>query len=149
MTFDEYKKEWVGKRVQETAKLGYQCVALAKHYAKLVDWNSLKVFWWSALNGRETGSPFVWLPYTRVFYHGKWYPPRGSLVFFDKTDTNKHWHIAVAGQCSKDELRVIEQNAVTGNGKWLWGDKISVRSYPYKWGKTGNVLWWFTCNQQF
>jgi len=37
MTFDEYKKEWVGKRVQETAKLGYQCVALAKHYAKLVD----------------------------------------------------------------------------------------------------------------
>lgn len=44
MTFDEYKKEWLGKRVRETVALGYQCVALAKHYAKLVDGNKLKVF---------------------------------------------------------------------------------------------------------
>lgn len=149
MTFDDFKKEWVGKKVRETISLWYQCVALVKHYAKLVDGNTLKKFWWSAIQGRESWSPFVGLPYTRVFYHGKWYPPKWSIVFFDKTETNKYWHTAIAWQSSTTELRVIEQNAIhwTGLGnKW---DEISIRSYPYKWGKTGNVLWWFTCNHQF
>lgn len=44
MTFDDFKKEWVGKKVRETISLGYQCVALVKHYAKIADGNTLKKF---------------------------------------------------------------------------------------------------------
>jgi len=149
MTFDEFKKKWLSKTYQENTTLWKQCVALIKLYATEVDGIQLWWFSWSALKWWWTGSPFKLLPYTRVNYNGKGIPPRGSIIFFSATNENQYWHVAIAGQCNKDEVWVIEQNAITGNGRWLWGDAISIRSYPYSGGKVGNVLWWYTCTMQF
>lgn len=149
MTFDQFKKAREWKRYQESAKLWYQCVALAKLFAKEVDWISLLSFSWSAIKWRWTWSPFKLLPYTRVNYAGKGIPPRWSIVFLSATKDNPFGHTAIAWQCTDKELRVIEQNAITGNWQWLWGDVISIRNYPYKWWKTWDVLWWYTCTMQF
>ena len=149
MTFDQFKKKREGKKYQESAQYGYQCVALVKLYASEVDGNTLWGFSWSAIKARWTGSPFKKLPYTRLNYAGKWIPPRWSILFFSATKDNPYGHTAIAGQCNDKELRVIEQNAVTGNGQWLWGDAISIRSYPYKWWKTGDLLGWYTCYMQY
>lgn len=110
---------------------------------------NIETFEWVVLKWRETWSPFVWLPYTRSFYTGKWFPPRWSIVFFNKTKSNPYWHVAIAWQCDKDTLRVIEQNAVHWSGLWVNWDEISIRWYPYKWWKTGDVLWRYTCTMQF
>jgi len=149
MTFDQFKKEREGKKYQESAKFWAQCVALAKLYASEVDGIQLNGFSWSAIQWWWTGSPFKLLPYARVNYTGKGIPPRGSIIFFSATKSNPYWHVAIAGQCNKDEIRVIEQNADKGSGTGKWGDAITIRNYPYSGWKTGNVLWWYTCTMQF
>lgn len=142
MTFDEYKKERVGKRVRETEKLGYQCVAQVKHFAKLVHWQNIGTFWGTALNGRKTGKPFVGKPYVRVTHTGKEIPPRWAIVFFDATEANKSGHVAVAGSCDKESLWVIEQNAGKWSGTGLWEDAIRVHQYTYN-PTVGKLLWRF------
>ena len=144
ISFDKYKAEWVWKRVQETAGLWYQCVAHVKHFAKLVHWMTLGSFSWAAISCWRTGSGFVGKPYQRVIYDWNWTPPRGAIVFFNKTKKNKYWHVAIAWTSSKERLRVMEQNAGQGDGDGMNGDEITIRNYPYKGGKTGDVLWWYT-----
>lgn len=144
MTFDEYKKEREWKRVRESVSLGYQCVASVKHFADLVHGHTLWSFSWSAIKCWMNGSWFKGLPYARVDYLKGRIPNRGDIVFFSVTKDNPHWHVAIAGTCTSDTLRVIEQNAETGNWSGVWWDAISIRNYTYYKAKVGNVLWWYT-----
>lgn len=147
MTFDEFKEKWIGKSYQENVTLGKQCVAMVKLFAQEVQGIKLWSFWWSAINWRNTGSPFKWLPFSRTVYSWSWSPKRGDVVFFAPTKKNKFWHVAIAWLSTNKELRVIEQNAAKWSGTWENGDEISIRSYPYKGGRTGDVLGWFTLKE--
>lgn len=144
MTFDEYKKDREGKRIDYDNAFGWQCVDLARHFTDLVHGHKINTFSWSAIRGRQTWSPFKGKPYVRVEYLRGRIPNRGDIVFFSATKDNEYWHVAIAWTSEKDTLRVIEQNAVTGNGSGLWGDAITVRNYPYIKAKVGNVLWRYT-----
>lgn len=144
MNFDEYKKEREWKRIDYDKAFWFQCVDQARHFTDVVHWHKINTFSWSAIRGWQTWSPFRGKPYVRVEYLKGRIPNRWDIVFFSATKDNTHWHVAVTGTCDKDNLRVIEQNAVTGNGTWLWWDAITVRNYPYKKAKVGNVLWRYT-----
>lgn len=149
MTYDEFKKERLGKRYKENDILWYQCVALVKLFCRYVHNIKLKNFWGSALVGRETGSPFVWMPYARIKYENGLYPPRWAIVFFDKTDKNKSWHVAIAGRSYPDKLYVVEQNAGNGNGDWLGQNAIKVTNRKYKWEVVWDCLWRFIHHHQY
>lgn len=147
MTFDEFKEKRLGKSYQENATLGKQCVAMVKLFAQEVQGIKLSSFSWSAINWRNTGSPFKWLPFTKMVYSWSWSPKRWDVVFFAPTKANKHWHVAIAWLSTDKELWVIEQNAWKGKWQGKDGDEISIRSYPYKWSRTGDVLWRYTLKQ--
>lgn len=144
MTFDEYKQAREGKRIDYDKAFAYQCVDLARHFAEQVHGHKINTFSWSAIRWWETWSPFKWKPYARVEYVKGRMPNRWDIVFFSATKDNKYWHVAIAWNCEKETIRVMEQNAVTGNWSWLWPDAINIRNYPYKFAKVGTVLWRYT-----
>ena len=149
MTFDDYKRLWTGKTIDFDKAYWFQCVDLARHFTKEVHWKEIKTFGWSAINWWLTGKPFLWLPYARVRNDWIQVPPRWAIVFFGATKDNPYWHVAITGKCNANELRVIEQNAISGNGKWKNWDEISVRNYPYQKARVGNCLGWFVKYMEF
>lgn len=146
ITIDEYKAEWLWKRVNYENfwwKVDYQCVEFVKHFVQLVHWVKLWSFSGSALKWRTSWSPFLWLPYIRVRYV-KWaFPPRGAVIFFDKTAKNPYGHVAIAGESSSDVLYVMEQNWWAGTGTWIGTDAIRVSRKRYEWDPVWNVLGWY------
>lgn len=149
MTFDDYKKKWVGKRIDYDGAYGFQCVDQARHFTEQVHGVKIKAFGGSARNGRQTWEPFLWLPYVRVRYDWMEIPPRWAIIFFKPTKQNPYGHVAVTWKCSNKELWVIEQNAKQWDWDWQWGDEITIRSYPYKWAVVWDCVGWFVKYQEF
>lgn len=129
--------KWMGKRYEESYTFGYQCVSWAKEYCSEV-WYPLGWFSGSAINGWYSGSPFN-SSWKRIPYLPWLIPSPWDVVFFR---TGQYWHVAIAWQGSTiSSLVVIEQNAATGNGKWIWWDAIRTHTYDYK---NPTCVGWFT-----
>jgi len=41
--------------------------------------------------------------------------------------------VAIVISADANNVTVIEQNAKTGNGKWIGGDAITTRTHDYRW----------------
>lgn len=136
-------RKWLWWKYQESPELGYQCVAWAKKFAEEI-WYPLKWFSGSALKGWQTWSPFGkdWI---RVENGNENFPKEGDIVFLDKTKWNPYGHVWVVGKGSTfTNLVIVEQNALTWNGGWRWGDVITCRNTRYNDDRKGRVLGWYT-----
>jgi len=137
MDHSSFKSNYLWKRYQETAELWYQCVALAKLYSIEVYNDTLSWFSWSAIEWRKTWSPFD-SDWVRV---NKWssLPQKWDIIFFDKTTSNKYWHVAVVEQADITQVTFIEQNWWKWTGTWTGTDAIRINKSDYS-----KVLWRFT-----
>lgn len=140
MDHTTFKDNYIWKRVQETTSLWYQCVALAKLYSSKVFNIQLSWFSWSAIEWRNTWSPFD-SKRTRVNVW-KTIPKQWDIIFFNKTSSNPYWHVAVVDSSTASKVLFIEQNWWKWTWTWIWTDAIRINNSDYK-----NVLWRFSLNQ--
>jgi len=134
MTHDIVLKLYIWKRVRETIKLGYQCVAWVKKYCEL-RWYPIYSFWGTAIKGWNTWSPFdsTW---RRIIYNWFNSPSEGDVIFWDEGRC-KDWHVAIANKfCYPFLFRYTDQN---------WdGRKDPIKP---RWTSWKNVVWWYTRNK--
>lgn len=135
-------ESYIGKRVAENSKLGYQCVAWVKQFAQEMR-SPIGTFWWSAYSGWSTCRPFRNTKWKRIDYK-KWLVPTAwDIIFFWPTQSNPYGHVAICdGGSTPDLLKIVEQNAWSGNGDGKWENAIKRSSLPYD--KRGKCLGWYT-----
>lgn len=139
MNHEELKKNRLGKRVDFDGWFGYQCVDLAKFYAKEVhsiafgrtgnaqDWfiNSVGVSQW----------------YAKVSYSAWKIAPQWAIIFWQY---GKYGHVAIVDSATDQSLTIIEQNGIGDNpttpkdeaGDGIGGNAIRLRTTNYS-----NVIW--------
>lgn len=154
MTYEEYKKKWLWKRIDFDKSFWFQCVDLARDYAV----NMMKLpsiaFWWTAYSW--------WLRRTIVFPWKKyveWFSaniPIGSIVIFKPNVFVEHkkpwmrnmiwrklrftsaWHVGIVDYIDNDwVIRILEQN---GQWTWTWRWWDAIRLHWYRWK---NSVAWF------
>lgn len=130
MNHKEFCIKWIGKYYVEPWMSTVECVGLSKLYCQErgypINW-----FWWSAIKGWKTGSPFN-SKWERIVYKPWMYPPQWAILFFSEKRC-KYWHTWVANKfCNPNLLRYIDQN---GTGR---RDKITPRFTDYK-----HLLGWY------
>lgn len=132
MIHDEYLIRALTYNFQESVKLGNQCVAMNKRYAKLVQWVDLGSFNWEA--DRATYKP--WWTYDPKY--------RDMLeVWKDKLQQWDHliqrfmatWHIGVVHRADERWYFLMAQNdweydkKTRWNWDWLWNNAIMIRYF--------------------
>lgn len=131
MNHNEFNKKWIGKSDIEPWMETVECVWGSKLYCKEL-WFPIKAFWWSAINGWKTWSPFD-SSWKRVEYKPGMYPKQWDILFWSENRC-KNGHTAFANKfCNANVLRYTDQN---GTGK---RDPFTARFTDYK-----HLLWWAT-----
>lgn len=129
ISHDEYLAQCLGEKVDYDWAYWHQCVDYVRRYCEKVlepIWN----FNWSALNGRNSGSPFN-SKWKRVKNSANAVPPKGAIIFFDKTPTNQYGHVAVVDTANTKAVAVAEQNWGNGTGTGNGTDSIRLQTYNY------------------
>lgn len=144
MTIKELQTKREGKTYCETPEYGAQCVAWAKKAINELYGIQLKWFWWSAHNWFITGSPFTSPWWTKFINTPDKIPVPWSVIFRSKSWQLPYWHVAIVISADANNVTVQEQNAKTGNGKWLGGDTITTRTHDYRW-----VSWWYSHTKMY
>jgi len=129
---------WLWKTADYDRAYWAQCVDFARQYCSDI-WFPIGTFSGSAYNWWKTGSPFD-AKWKRVQRQGGNFPSPGDVVFFVPTANNPYGHVAIADNgCTKDILKIIEQNAWSGNGDGKWNNAIRKRTTTYS-----LCSWWYT-----
>lgn len=150
MNYQQFKDRWKGGRYRETEKLGYQCVALAKIYIVEV-WNFTpsQIFTVDLNFKGGAKDAFYDFPRSLVNYNPNVilinnilddlnnYPLQGDIIIFSGKMGGGYGHIGIVDEANGYRVKVLDQNAVQGDGDGLNGDEISIHTYSYK-----NVLGW-------
>lgn len=135
-------ESYIGKRVAENSKLGYQCVAWVKQFAKEI-WEPIWTFWGSAYSGWSTGKPFNGTKWKRINRTPGLIPTAWDIVFFWPTQSNPYGHVAVVdGGSTTEKIKTVEQNAWNWNGDWKGSNAIKRSNLWYD--SRGKCLGWFT-----
>lgn len=133
-----FKNKYLWKAIDYDKVYWFQCVDLAKQYAKENYDEFLWSFWGSAYSGFENKSKTFDLTKWKRVDHFKWnIPIAWDLIFWKPTSWNKYWHVWIAWVWSNTEkLFVLEQNYVSENSsdfwKWRWEASIKERVRDYK-----------------
>lgn len=139
--YNEFKKKYLGKRVDYDLSYWYQCVDLAKQYVKEIYKIALWSFGWDAytwfLNKSNTFNLDL---FDKIIYSPWMSPQPWDIVFFNRTSSNGNcWHVWISWQSSPDKLVILEQNYTLKNiWTWLWDAAITERTRSYK-----DVSGWF------
>lgn len=121
MTCEEFYNKYKGQVVDFDGAFGGQCVDLARQYFKDV-WqvpqqpegcNGARDFFVNR-DARPVQNKYM----DCVVFDGSVAPPAGSVVIFDKTDTNQYGHIAICMKADYKGMIVFEQDGI-GNEKAL------------------------------
>ena len=142
MTIQELQTKREGKRYQENADYWYQCVARAKMWVYDLYGVKLWSFGGTAWNWWNTWSPFT-SDRTKQLNTYEAIPSPWDVVFRDNSWNLPMWHVAIVVSAELNRLVVMEQNAITGDGKWLWWDVITTRTLTYSW-----ISWWYSYNKK-
>lgn len=105
-----YIRSMLGKSVDYDKAFGAQCVDLVRDYADKSMGRKIGTFSGSAINGWNTGSPFVGTQWRRVRYKKGLLPNSGDIVFFAPTRVNKFGHVAIVSSADLSSVTVLEQN---------------------------------------
>lgn len=144
MTIKELQALYEGKTYAENQSFWFQCVSWAKKAIRELYWMTLWSFWWSAHNWFITGSPFTGPWWTKFINTPDKVPVPWSVIFRAKSWQLPYWHVAIVISADANNVTVQEQNAKTGNGKWLGGDAITTRTHDYRW-----VSWWYSHTKMY
>lgn len=144
MTIKELQNKWEGKTYAENESYGYQCVSYCKLAIRELYWITLWSFWWSAHNWFITGSPFTAPWWTKFVNTPDKVPVSWSVIFRSKSWQLPYGHVAIVISADANNITVQEQNAKTGNGKWIGGDAITTRTHDYRW-----VSWWYSHTKMY
>lgn len=124
MTYQQFKAEWLGRRIDYDHVYQYQCVDLILEYLKEcfgipsgVSGNAID-YWTkpsaALLNkfSKVTGSA------------GK----QGDIVVFNGLPGNPYGHIGICESVTATTITILEQNGATGGGTGTGGDAIRTRA---------------------
>lgn len=151
ISHEEYKKRYLGKRVDFDWAYGYQCVDLARDYCLQVRWLHTNAFWGSAYKGRlnrattfpwkdsvswfacvPIGSVVIFKPFATIQYKKPW------ALFWSTEKLTSAGHVAIVDYIDNSwVIRVVEQNG-TGNAHWINGSEIRLWWYRGK-----DTIAWF------
>ena len=140
-------QKYLGKKVQETEKLGYQCVAWAKTYMQEV-FGFSRPFGGSAISAwiNRNNSVFPSDIFTQIPFSGNNIPPQWAIIFWNTTKFNPYGHVAVVDSATDKTVTIIEQNGEKWSGKGENGDEIRRVTIGYH--DRGKCLWWFIFNKK-
>lgn len=121
MTYKQFKKKWLGKRVNIDGLFGYQCADLIKQYMKEL---------YGIPNGAYGDAIKYWTN-THTTVLKKFNKVSGSKAKQGDIVVlrgGKYGHIGIAdGDAGSLTVAILEQNGSTGNGSGVGGDAIRVR----------------------
>lgn len=138
LSHNQFLDKYLRKAIDEDGGYWFQCIDLAKLYAREVYWITLGSFWGTARTGwLNTKKTFDIKKWERIPYKVWLEPQRGDIIFYDKP-----WltgHVAVVCEATKIDIMVIEENGATGNGDWKGYNAINLETKrDYK-----DVLGWY------
>ena len=140
MNHKEFIKTWLWKANDYDKTYWMQCTDIVKQYSQDVLGVQLWTFNGSAINAWNTWSPFN-QRLEKIENYDSFIPKVWDIVFFNKTASNKYWHVAIVSNWTTvNSLKVIEQNGWMGKGKWEWTDAVREHIYNFLVPK---VLWFY------
>lgn len=115
MTYYEFKKKYLDKKIDFDGRYGNQCVDLFRQYAKEV--------WGCPPTEGVEGAKDLWYNYDKMPKHKKAFIKvdktsiePGDVVIFDASKTNKYGHVAICDDVTELFIHVIEQDGFTQDG---------------------------------
>lgn len=124
MSFQSFKSQWIGSRVDYDKVYGFQCVDLIKQYLDQ-EFGLKPGAWGDAINYWDNTNQAILEKFDK---HQDSYVQEGDIVVFKGINGNKAGHIGVAtGQYNNDAVEVLEQNGSTGSGDGKGGNVIRTR----------------------
>lgn len=122
MTYQDFKNEWNGRRVDFDHVYGFQCVDLIVQYCYELGFTGV---WGNAIDYANRPSPNFVAHFNRV---GDYQP--GDVVVLYGLSGNPYGHIGIFDHADGNGLYLLEQNA-TGSGDGLGRSAIGVwRAIP-------------------
>jgi hypothetical protein len=133
MSYQTFKNQWLGKRIDFDRVAGYQCVDLIKQYLASEfgltpgSWGNAIDYWYNTNPALLTKFDKLSTKETRT----------GDIVIFAGINGSPYGHIGIADSpAGTITVGTLEQNGATGNGAGTAGDAIRVRGIP-KWRVVG------------
>lgn len=131
MNYLDFKNKYINTKLDFDKRYWYQCVDLILYYLNEV-FNIQSPYVWNAISSTTTKNTTLNKLFSQINYTKGLIPQAWDIVIFKPTSSNIYWHIAIVDYNSTEtQLNVIEQNASTWNGSWLWRDSITFRSKSY------------------
>lgn len=121
MSFEQFIKNWLGKRTDYDHVYAYQCVDLILQY--LADVHGIRQgVWGNAIDYWTKPTATLLQSFSKVTGT----PQAGDIVILKPTSTNPYGHIMIAVNSTTG----IEQNGYSGDGDGLNGDEVRYRTIP-------------------
>lgn len=138
MNYNIFKSKYLWKRVNYDSVYGYQCVDLIRQYIKERNWKQPLPLWplWCKYFAISPYYYFDIDDYERVKNTISNKPEQWDIVIFSRPISTGH--IALVDSANYLSLKVLEQNAWSGDDSWLGTNAIKLWTYSYY-----NVMWRF------
>lgn len=131
MSFEEFLKKYLGKKIDFDGAFGAQCVDLFRQYNKEV-WGNPRT---EAVDGaKDIFLNYEKMPLEKKYLAKKKVPIIGDVVVFDKTEKNQFGHVAIVlGSVGVNSLLVFEQDGLKQDGAKIGiRDKSNILGYLRK-----------------
>lgn len=138
MNYNIFKSKYLWKRVNYDSVYGYQCVDLIRQYIKERNWKQPLPLWplWCKYFAISPYYYFDIDDYEWIKNTISNKPEQWDIVIFSRPISTGH--IALVDSANYLSLKVLEQNAWSGDGSWLGTNAIKLWTYSYY-----NVMWRF------
>lgn len=124
MTYQEFKKKWLGRRVDADGVYGYQCVDLIRQYMHELYGKPKGGAWGNAIDYWTHTNINVLDKFDRIPGTSA---KQGDIVVFHGHSGNPYGHIGLVDAQNSSSIYTLEQNGSTGNGSGSGGDAIRLR----------------------
>lgn len=142
--YQQFKNQFLGKKIDFDGSYGYQCVDLNRYFANKVLGITMNIVGGTAYAG--------WLNQSNTYPSNFWQkiektidviPPTGAFIHLAPTSGNSAGHIALVDKADKNTVWFLEQNGI-GGGTGIGSNAIRVQSTNYLDQKGyGKVLGWY------
>ena len=119
-----FKNEWLGRRVDYDHVYSYQCVDLILEYLK-EDYGLASGVWGNAIDYWRSPTPALLTRFQRVSGTDAL---AGDIVVLNGLPGNPYGHIGIAYAEDSSTITILEQNGATGGGSGTGGDAIRLRA---------------------
>lgn len=126
MTYQAFKAEWLGRRIDYDHVYGYQCVDLILEYLK-EDFGIPSGVSGNAIDYWNHTSPALLAHFDKVAGSQA---SQGDIVVFNGLPGNPYGHIGICDSEDSANITILEQNGADGNGSGAGGDAIRTRAIP-------------------